>query len=169
MIERKKTLSVIFIAQAAIIAALYVVMVMVLPMISSGPIQARIAEALTVLAAFTPAAIPGLTIGCLLANILTGGVIVDVICGTAATLIGAIGTWLLRKNKYLAPIPPILANAIIIPWVIKYAYGDGWPIWLLMITVGVGEIISCGVLGLLLVFAVKKLPFSVREKMHLNN
>ena len=113
-----------FITQAAAIAALYVVLVILFNYCSFGPIQFRIAEALTILPYFTPAAIPGLFVDCLLSNILGGAAIWDIIFGSIATLIGAIGTYVLRKNKWLAPLPPIIANTVIVPFVLKYAYGS---------------------------------------------
>lgn len=151
--ENEKTT---FITQGAVIAAIYVVLVFVFDYWSFGPIQFRVAEALTILPYFTPAAIPGLFIGCLIANILGGAVIWDIVFGSIATLIGAVGTYLLRKNKWLAPLPPIIANTIIVPWVLKYAYGSEGMIPFFMLTVGGGEIIVCGILGMLLLFALNK-------------
>lgn len=148
---------VFFIVQAGVIAALYVVLTFIANALglASNAIQVRFSEALTVLPFFTPAAIPGLTIGCLLANILTGCALPDIIFGTLATLIGAVFTHLLRKSKWLAPIPPIAANTLIIPFVLYYAYGIK-PLWFSFITVGIGELISCGILGLILLNIVKK-------------
>ena len=145
-----------FITQAAVIAALYVVLVIMFNYCSFGPIQFRIAEALTILPYFTPAAIPGLFVGCLLSNILGGAAIWDIIFGSIATLIGAIGTYALRKNKWLAPLPPIIANTLIVPFVLKYAYMVPLPIPFMMLTVGIGEVISAGVLGLILYGALNK-------------
>ena len=150
---------VFFITHAAVIAALYTVLTVFVAAfdLASGAIQIRISEALTVLPYFTPAAIPGLFIGCLLSNLITGAAIWDVIFGSLATLIGAVGTYYLSRNvsKWLAPVPPILANTLIIPFVLTYAYGlpDGIPF--LMLTVGAGEVLSCGVFGLLLLNAVE--------------
>ena len=138
---------------AAVIAALYVVLTLVSAALhlASGPIQIRLSEALTILPAFTPAAIPGLFIGCILANFLSGALLWDVVFGAVATLLGAIGTYLLRKkSKYLAPMPPILANMLIVPAVLQYVYGASEAWIFLAVTVGAGEIISCGVLGLAL-------------------
>lgn len=140
----------------AVIAAIYVVLTMVFQPISFGPIQFRISEALCVLPYFTPAAVPGVFIGCLIANVLGGSVIMDVVFGSLATLIGAVGSWLLRKNRYLVSLPPILSNTIIIPWVLRYAYGAEDMIWFMMITVGIGEILAIGVLGQLLITALDK-------------
>ena len=143
--------------QAALIAAVYVVLTMVFAPFSFSEIQVRIAEALTILPLFTPAAIPGLFIGCLLGNILGGAALPDIIFGSLATLIGAYGTWMLRNAKpFLAPLPPILANVAIIPFVLRYAYGINLPIPFMMLTVGIGEVLSCGVLGLLLYYALRK-------------
>ena len=151
--QNKKLL---FLAQAAMIAAIYVVLTYVFRPISFGEIQVRIAEALTILPVFTPAAIPGLFIGCLLGNFLGGALIPDIIFGSLATLIGAFFTWKLRNaHPFLAPIPPILSNTIIVPFVLRYAYEIDLPIPLMMLTVGIGEVLSCGVLGLLLYYALR--------------
>lgn len=144
--------------RAAIIAALYVVLTYIANALglASGSIQVRFSEALTILPFFTPAAIPGLFVGCLLSNILTGCALPDIIFGSIATLLGALGTYFLRKKSpWLAPFSPIAANTVIVPFVLLYAYGVQ-PLWLSFITVGIGEIISCGVLGMLLLFALKK-------------
>ena len=152
--KNKKAL---FITQAAVIAALYVVLVVIFNYISFGPIQFRVAEALTILPYFTPAAIPGLFIGCILANVIGGAVVWDIIFGSIATLIGAVFTYLLRKkSKFLAPLPPVLAKTIIVPWVLKYAYGAEEMVWFMAVTVGIGEILACYVLGMILLFALNK-------------
>ena len=147
-----------FITQAAVIAALYVVLTLFINAfdLASGAIQVRISEALTILHYFTPAAVPGLFIGCLLSNFMTGAAIWDIIFGSLATLIGAIGTYLLRKWKWCAPLPPILSNTIIIPFVLTYAYGIPGGIPFFMLTVGAGEVLSCGVLGMILLFALQR-------------
>ena len=140
-----------FIAQGALIAAAYVALTIAFAPISFKEIQVRISEALTILPVFTPSAVPGFAVGCLLANILGGAELLDVIFGSLATLIGAVGTRMLRNRKpVLAVIPPIVANMLIIPFVLRYAYGILLPIPLMMLTIGIGEIISCGILGLLL-------------------
>ena len=146
----KTNTKVLFMTQAAMIAAIYVVLCLVFEPISYGAIQTRVAEALTVLPFFTPAAIPGLFIGCLLANFLGGAAALDVIFGSIATLIGAVGSYLLRKNRYLVSVPPILANMIIVPWVLRFAYGSEDMIWFSTITVGIGEILAIGILGQIL-------------------
>lgn len=146
-----KAKNIAFVTQAAMIAAIYVVLAYVFAPFSFGEIQVRIAEALTILPLFTPAAIPGLFAGCLIGNILGGAILPDIVCGSAATLIGALFTYRLRgKTPFLAPVPPIFANAVIIPFVLRFGYGVLLPIPLMMLTVGIGESISCGVLGLIL-------------------
>lgn len=143
---------------AATIAALYVILTGIAKLVGldSGVIQVRFSETLCILPCFTPAAVPGLFIGCLLSNILSGGIVWDVIFGSLATLLGAIGTRYFRKNRFLAVISPILANTIIIPFVLSYAYGIPGSIPYFMLTVGIGEVISCGILGLCLFSAIKK-------------
>ena len=138
------------VTQAAAIAALYVVLTVIFAPISFGEMQVRISEALTILPLFTPAAIPGLFIGCVLANLLGGAIVRDVIFGSLATLIGAVGGYLLRKNRWLVPLPTILANALIVPFVLRYGYGVALPVPLMMVYVAVGEIVSCYLLGELL-------------------
>ncbi len=156
---KKSNKNVRTITYAAVIAALYVVLTFVAALLklSSGVIQVRFSEALTVLPIFTPAAIPGVAVGCLLANILTGAIPADIIFGTAATLIGALCTYALRRRPtYIAVLPPIIANTIVVPFVLKFGYGADGGIPFFMLTVGVGEIISCGVFGVLLATALKK-------------
>ena len=151
-----KSKKLVFICQAAVIAALYVVLTYVFSAFASGVIQVRVSEALTVLPAFTPAAIPGLVIGCLLSNTLTGCVLLDIIFGSVATLIGALGSYALRRHTWVVPIPPIVSNMIIVPFVLRFAYGatDAFPF--MIATVGAGEIISCYLLGMILYGALKK-------------
>lgn len=133
------------------IAALYVVLTLASHGLglANGQIQIRLSEALTVLPVFTSAAIPGLFVGCLLSNIVTGAALPDIILGSLATLIGAFGTKFLKSNKYLAVLPPIAANTVIIPLLLYYVYGIV-PLWLSFITVFAGELISAGVLGIIL-------------------
>lgn len=148
-----------FLTQAALIAALYVVLTMLSALfgLASGAIQVRLSEALTILPAFTPAAVPGLFIGCLLANTLSGSLPWDIVFGSLATLLGAFGTYLLRRcSRWLAPLPPILANMLVVPVVLKRVYGFEDAYWFLVVTVGVGEVVSAGVLGMLLYYAVAR-------------
>ena len=149
----------VFLTKAAAIAALYVILTLLANAmgLANYSIQVRFSEALTILPAFTPAAIPGLFIGCLLSNILTGCIVWDIVFGPLATLLGALGTYLLRKkSKWLATIPPILFNTLIIPFVLSYAYQFEGSLPYFILTVGIGEIISCGILGMILYSALSK-------------
>ena len=158
-----KNKNITFMTQAAMIAAIYVVLTYVFAPFSFGEVQIRIAEALTILPAFTPAAIPGLFVGCFIGNTLGGAILPDIICGSLATLIGACFTYRLReKTFFLMPLPPVIANMLIVPFVLRYAYGVALPIPFMMLTVGIGEVISCGVLGFVLYSALKKI-----QKQHL--
>jgi len=137
----------VYMVYAAAIAAIYVVLTMVFAPISFGPIQFRISEALCILPYFTPAAIPGLFVGCFLSNLLGTAAPLDILFGSLATLIGAIGSYALRDKKWLVCLPPILSNTIIIPWVLRFAYGTEDLIPFAMLTVGIGEVLAIGVLG----------------------
>lgn len=147
------------IARAALIAALYVVLTFIANAfgLASGAIQVRLSEALTILPVFFPEAVLGLTIGCILANLLTGAVFWDVLFGSLATLLGAFGTMLMPKDKlHLAPIPPILANTVIVPLVLRYAYHLPGTLPYFFATVLIGEVISCCMGGLALVWLLNK-------------
>lgn len=182
-----KNSKVLYLVQAAMIAALYVVLTYLANALglANYAVQVRFSEALTILPFFTPAAIPGLFIGCLLANILTGCILPDIICGSLTTLVAAVLTYLIRRigmkkiaenndnkkyhlvektesgktpgfKKWLAPIPPIVLNMIVVPFVLAYAYQIEGTIPMFMLTVGAGELISCGVIGMILLFALQK-------------
>lgn len=160
-------------AQAAMIAALYIVLTFIANAfgLANYAVQVRFSEALTILPYFTPAAVPGLFIGCLLSNIVTGCALPDIIFGSLATLIGALGTYALRKWKWCAPICPILANTIIVPLILVYGYGlliEGMSLMQCLgfycLTVGAGEIISCGILGMILLAALQRYGSSIFSK-----
>lgn len=160
-----KDKKVLLLTQAAMIAALYVVLTFIANAfgLANYAVQVRFSEALTILPYFTPAAIPGLFIGCLLSNILTGCALPDIIFGSLATLLGALGTYALRRWKWCAPVCPIISNTIIVPLVLIYGYGlliEGLSILQCFgyycLTVGAGEIISCGILGMILLFTLQK-------------
>ena len=159
--KNKKTA---FITQTAIIAALYAALTWIFAPISFWAVQFRVSEALCILPYFTPAAIPGVTIGCVLGNLITGAPIWDVIFGSLATLIGAVGSYLLRKKKWLVPIPPIVSNVIIIPFVLKFAYKLDDAIPFMMLTVGIGEILAIYLLGMILLIALEKTKTSLFKK-----
>lgn len=158
---------VLYLTEGAAIAAIYVVLCQIFAPISFRDVQVRIAEGLTILPFFTSAAIPGLFVGCVLGNLLGGAIPVDIIFGSLATLIGALGTWAIgrwirgkhpasHRMKFLLPVPPILANALIIPFILYYGYGITVPIPIQIATVGAGEILSCGVIGMIILFALDK-------------
>lgn len=171
---RKKSVTII--TQAAIIAALYVVLTMLANAmgLANYAIQVRFSEALCILPYFTVAAVPGLYVGCLIANLLTGAAIWDILFGSLATLIGAIGTYLLRKHKFLMTLPPVIANAVIVPFVLRFGYGIIWEfegvdfsIPYFAATVGIGEIISVCLLGSLLLKVLlpyKNIIFGTQSK-----
>ena len=145
-----------YITEASAIAALYTVITIAIGPLGSAAIQCRIPEAMCVLAIFTPAAIPGMTIGCLISNIATGCLWQDVLFGTLATLIGVVGARLLRRIWWLTPLPTVVSNTLIVPFVLAYAYHAEGGIPFLMLTVGIGEVISAYVLGIALYFALRK-------------
>ena len=158
---RRTSDSVRYMTRGALVAALYVGLCYVSTIfgLSSGAIQFRIAEALCILPVFLPEAIPGLFIGCILSNIISGCVLWDIICGSIATLIGAIGAYMLRgmpeKWKWVATLPTLLANAIIVPFVLMYAYGVEAGFFALALSVGIGELVCAVIGGSILYYSVK--------------
>ncbi len=161
-----------YLCQAAMIAALYVVLTWVsatLGLDSKTP-QCRLAEALAVLPLFMPAALPGLGVGCFIANVLFSPVPADWIFGPLATLLGAAACYLIGRawhsyripNLIVATLPNVIANTVIVPFILQYAYGipDGY--FLLMLSVGAGEVVSGLVLGTILALAI---PNSVKRKL----
>lgn len=162
--KSKKT--VLFLAQAGLIAALYVVLTALANTLglANYPIQLRFSEALCILPAFTPAAIPGLFVGCLIANLTGGCLWQDVLFGSLATLIGAVGTYLIGKWLQgrprlccvLAGLPAVIANTLIIPPVLKLVYSLPDSVWYFYLTVCAGEVLSVSVLGGVLFAALYK-------------
>lgn len=154
-----------YVTLSATIAALYVVLTLISAAfgLSSGAIQLRISEALCVLVAFTPAAIPGLTIGCLISNLVASANILDIIFGTLATFLGALGGYYLRKKKWLITLPTLLSNVIIVPLVIVYGFGvKDMALPLVALTVGIGEFLSATVLGTGLLLILQKYNFKIK-------
>lgn len=152
------------IVYAALIAAVYATLTIALSFSSFGLVQYRVAEALTVLPFFSAAAIPGLFIGCIISNIISPIGIPDLVFGSLATLIGAILTYLIGKSnlkfkKFLAPIPPIIVNGIVIGTLIKLLYVKDIPLWIAMLQVGFGELVCCYGLGLPLILVIEKNPY----------
>jgi len=153
----------LFLTRGALIAALYVALTYVSSVLglASGVIQIRLSEALVMLVLLMPEAVVGVTLGCFLANLMTGAVIWDVIFGTLATLIGALLGRLMRRLPdnliWLAALPTVISNALIIPFVLIYAYGAPEAYYYIMLTVGAGELISAMLLGTALFFSLKKI------------
>lgn len=134
-------------AQAAIIAALYAALTVMIMPASYGIMQLRVSEALTILPIFTPAAIPGLFIGCIVANLVSPVGLIDVVIGSAATLIAAVLTYKLRDNKIVALLPPVLANAVLVGFELYKFYNVGFSLPACMFWVGLGEAAAVYVLG----------------------
>ena len=151
----KKFFTVKTLCLSGIIAALYAGLTILLQAFSFGAIQVRVSEAMTLLPLLTPAAIPGLAIGCFIANLICS-TWQDWVFGTLATLIAAVLTRKLRKNVYLAAAMPVLANALIIGPMLYWMYGGSWLLNIL--TVGVGEAIACFLLGIPLIKSLEKMP-----------
>ncbi len=145
-------------ARGAIIAAVYALLTIFLAPISSGLIQCRVAEAMCVLPYFTFAAVPGLFVGCLLANLLTGAPAYDVLFGSLATLLAAYITYLMRKRvtKYLAPLPSVVINALVVGALLTYVYQVGVGYWVAAGYVAVGQAIACFGIGLPLMTVLQK-------------
>ena len=155
--KKQQRARILYVTQAGLIASLYTVLTLFVGAfgLANGAIQLRISEALCVLPFFTPAAIPGLAIGCLISNLITGCLWQDVLFGTLATLLGAVGASLLRRTPYLVPLPTVLSNTLIIPYVLAYAYGFEGGVAYFMLTVGIGELLSAYVCGMALLVTVK--------------
>ena len=168
--QRKSSNSVRYLTRGATVAALYVALTFLVSLIGldKGAIQFRLSEALCVLPAFMPEAVPGLFIGCILANSLTGCAPWDIVLGSAATLIGAVGARLLRRAprgaRWLIPFPTVMANALIVPLVIKYAYGTEGAYLFFFATVGIGEVVCAWMLGMMLYYYLaRRSVMSVRN------
>lgn len=153
-----------FLVQAAVIAALYSVLVMLATLtpwgaISFGGVQFRFSEALTVLPYFTPAAIPGLFVGCLISNVAgtVAGVslgLADIVFGSLATLAAAVCSWLLRRNKWLVPLPPVVINAVVVGLMLHYILK--LPLIASVLSVAGGQLVVCYLLGMPLLLALEK-------------
>jgi len=144
--------------RGAIIAALYAAITLLLAPISYGEVQIRIAESLTLLPILLPEAVPALAVGCLLANILGGATIFDIIFGTLATLLAALCTRALRKNTLAASAMPVLFNGVIVGAVVHYCYAPVMPLALCILSVAAGEAVSCMLLGPIVLRAVDRIP-----------
>lgn len=148
--------SLLFVTRAALIGALYFALTVAIPALSFGPIQFRLSEVLVLTAVIFPEAIPGLTIGCVLSNFFFSPYgIYDMVFGGIATLLGAVGTYLLRKNIPLAALPPIIFNALLVPliWVVD---GSDTVYIISALEILASEVLTVGVIGIPLTYALKK-------------
>lgn len=153
----KKLLSTRSLCLSALIAALYAALTLLLAPISYGHLQCRVSEAMTVLPIVLPQSIPGLFVGCLIANLYTGA-LSDIIFGSLATLLAGIGTWLLRKRPILAAACPVVSNGIIVSLVLSIQYG--YPLPLAMLEVSLGETVAVAIGMLILLPAMKRIDLS---------
>lgn len=144
--------------RAAIIAALYAAMTLLFAPLSYGEVQIRFSEALTILPILLPEAVPALAVGCLLANVLGGCTIFDIVFGTLATLLAALCTRALRRNVPLASSMPVLFNGVIVGTVVHFAYAPGVALPLCMLSVALGEAVSCMLLGRIVLRAAERIP-----------
>lgn len=145
-----------FVVTAAIIGAAYVALTLGFYPFSFGPVQLRISEALTILPIFTPAAVPGLAVGCAISNMLGGYGLMDVLFGTVATLLGAIFTRYFRKNTIFAIASPIFFNALIVGTSLYILVPDSPALLLNILTVGIGELLACVGFGYPLIRLLRK-------------
>ncbi|MCQ2456203.1 MAG: QueT transporter family protein [Clostridia bacterium] len=149
-----------YITEAGVIAALYVALTMLSASVglSSGPIQCRLSEALCLLPVLFPSAVPGVAIGCLISNLILSGSLFDVVLGTAATLVGALGARLIGRGRLIFPasVPTVIANAAAIPLILKLMDVPDIAYLYTAFTVALGEIISCTVLGPLFVLLIER-------------
>lgn len=137
-----------YLVHGAVIAAVYTALTFLLMPLSYGVMQIRVSEALTVLPGLTPAAIPGLFVGCFVANMLGPNGMIDMILGSGATLLAAVASYKLRKKTLLVPLPPVLANGFIIGPMLYYVYAVPVPLWACILWVALGEAIACYAIGL---------------------
>jgi uncharacterized membrane protein len=137
-------------AQGAIIAAVYALLTLFIAPFSSGLIQCRVSEAMSVLPYFTFSAVPGLFIGCVIANLLVGATVYDVVFGSLATLLAAYITYWMRNrvSKYLAPLPSVVVNALVVGWLLTSIYGFDVSFWVAAGYVAIGQSIACFALGI---------------------
>ncbi|MBE5786134.1 MAG: QueT transporter family protein [Clostridiales bacterium] len=155
----KKFFTVKNLCLSGIIAALYAGLTILLQAISFGAVQIRVAEAMTLLPLLTPAAVPGLAVGCFIANLLCSAW-QDWVFGTLATLIAALLSYRLRKNIFLAALMPVLCNGLIIGPMLYWMYGGSWILNIL--TVAAGEAAACFLLGVPLIRMLEKNPQLLR-------
>lgn len=141
------------IVRIAIIAAVYATITITFAPLSYGVVQVRISEALTILPFIFPESALGLFVGCLIANVFGGLGIIDIVFGSLATLLAG---YLTSKmpNKYWAPLPPVLINAVVVGLILKFVVGA--PLLLTMLYVAIGQFLACYLLGLPLLIWLKR-------------
>ncbi len=144
--------------RAAVIAALYAALTLLLAPISYGAMQVRVSEGLTLLPMLFPEAAPALFVGCLLANLLGGSALPDIVLGSLTTFAAALLTRRLRGDRILAALPPVVLNGLIVGALVHLLYTPEIPMALCMLYVAVGEAIACYVVGFLVLAAVKRVP-----------
>jgi uncharacterized membrane protein len=145
-----------FVVEGGVIAALYVILTLIMPFTLPGSVELRLSEALTLMPVLTPAAVPGLAVGCLVANLVHGATALDVIFGSLATLIAAAATYFLRKNIWVAALMPAVSNGVIVGLLLRYAYRVNMPLYVLMLSVAAGEAIICYALGVPMIRGLQK-------------
>ena len=156
----KKLKNTRFLLRAGLIAAAYTALCLIFQPISFGfaGVQLRVSEALTLLPLLTSAAVPGLFVGCFLSNLLGGAMMIDVVVGSLTTLAAALCTRALKDRPVLAALPPVLFNAVIVGWILCCVYAVGMPLWLCMLSVGLGQLAACYGIGLPLMKMMKRIP-----------
>lgn len=149
--------------QGALIAAVYAILTLAVAPIASGLVQCRVSEAMCVLPYFTPAAVPGLFVGCMLANLITGAEFLDILLGSLATLLAAAAArqatkWFRDRRfaKWLIPLPSVVFNAFLVGYVLAYVYEVGVSYWLCVLYVALGQLAACYVLGIPLFLVLDK-------------
>ena len=148
--NKEKKLNAKALTKIAIIAAIYAGITIAVAPLSYAVMQIRVSEAMTILPVFTPLAIPGLFLGCLIANLLSPVGFIDVVVGSLATLIGAAGTYALRKHRFFAMCCPVIANGILVGAMLHYVIGVNLSLWVCIAWVSLGEAAACFVVGLTL-------------------
>jgi uncharacterized membrane protein len=166
--QNKTKFTVRDLVRAAIIAAVYALLTIFLAPISSGLVQCRVSEAMSILPYFTFSAVPGLFIGCVIANLLVGAPIYDVLFGSLATLLAAYITYAMRKHvsKYLAPLPSVVVNALVVGWLLVYVYEVGVPFWVAAGYVAIGQAIACFALGIPLLKLLERFGGKLFGEVH---
>lgn len=155
---KKTNKTVRFICHGAMIAASYTVLTLISAAfgLSGGVIQFRLSEALCILGVLTPAAMPGVALGCVISNLVTGGAVWDIVFGSAASLVGMLGVRALLRHPYISPLPYVAANVVVVPLVLRFVYAAEGTLPYFALTVGIGEVVCAWILGILLLTALRR-------------